>query len=48
LGTTAGTSDQIERLRAEGLAALAAAKNESALLDAKGRFSARRARSLRY
>ncbi|MBE0602290.1 MAG: phenylalanine--tRNA ligase subunit alpha, partial [Deltaproteobacteria bacterium] len=34
----AGTSDQIERLRAEGLAALAAARNESDLLDAKGRF----------
>lgn len=38
MGTSAGTSDQIERLRAEGLAALAAARNESDLLDAKGRF----------
>jgi phenylalanyl-tRNA synthetase alpha chain len=34
----AGTSDQIERLRKEGLEALAAARNESDLLEAKGRF----------
>ncbi len=34
----AGTSDQIERLREEGLAVLSAARNESDLLDAKGRF----------
>ena len=33
-----GTSAQIERLRSEGLAALAAARSESELLDAKGRF----------
>ncbi len=33
-----GTSDQIARLREEGLAALAAARSESDLLDAKGRF----------
>jgi len=34
----AGTSDQIARLREEGLAVLSAARNESDLLDAKGRF----------
>ncbi|MBP2675118.1 MAG: phenylalanyl-tRNA synthetase, alpha subunit [Deltaproteobacteria bacterium] len=34
----AGTSEQIEQLRAEGLAALASARNESDLLEAKGRF----------
>jgi phenylalanyl-tRNA synthetase alpha chain len=34
----AGTSGQIERLLAEGLSALSAARNESDLLDAKGRF----------
>jgi phenylalanyl-tRNA synthetase alpha chain len=33
-----GTSDPIARLREEGLAALAAARNESELLEAKGRF----------
>jgi phenylalanyl-tRNA synthetase alpha chain len=33
-----GTSEQIARLREEGLAALAAARNESDLLEAKGRF----------
>ncbi len=32
------TSGQIERLRQEGLAALAAARSESELLEAKGRF----------
>ena len=34
----AGTSEQIERLRTEGLEALAAARNESELLEVKGRF----------
>jgi phenylalanyl-tRNA synthetase alpha chain len=33
-----GTSEQIARLREEGLAALAGARNESDLLEAKGRF----------
>ena len=33
-----GTSAQIERLRDEGLAAIAASRSESELLDAKGRF----------
>ncbi len=33
-----GTPERIERLRSEGLAALAAARNESELLDAKGRY----------
>jgi phenylalanyl-tRNA synthetase alpha chain len=33
-----GTSEQIERLREEGLAALAAARTESELLETKGRF----------
>jgi len=33
-----GTTEQIARLREEGLAALAAARNESELLTAKGRF----------
>ena len=33
-----GTSERIARLREEGLAALAAARSESDLLDAKGRF----------
>jgi phenylalanyl-tRNA synthetase alpha chain len=33
-----GTSEQIERLREEGLAALAAARSQSGLLEAKGRF----------
>ena len=34
----AETSDQIKRLRSEGLEVLAAARNESDLLEAKGRF----------
>jgi phenylalanyl-tRNA synthetase alpha chain len=33
-----GTSERIERLREEGLAALTAARSESDLLDAKGRY----------
>ncbi|HEX2720305.1 MAG TPA: phenylalanine--tRNA ligase subunit alpha, partial [Candidatus Deferrimicrobium sp.] len=33
-----GTSEQITRLREEGMAAIAAARSESDLLDAKGRF----------
>ena len=33
-----GTSERISRLREEGVAALAAARNESGLLEAKGRF----------
>jgi phenylalanyl-tRNA synthetase alpha chain len=33
-----GTSEQIERLREEGLAVLAAARSESELLEAKGRY----------
>jgi phenylalanyl-tRNA synthetase alpha chain len=33
-----GTFEQIELLRQQGIAALAAANNESALLDAKGRY----------
>ena len=33
-----GTSEQITRLRVEGMAAIAAARSESDLLDAKGRF----------
>ena len=33
-----GTTEQIARLREEGLAALAGARNESDLLEAKGRF----------
>jgi phenylalanyl-tRNA synthetase alpha chain len=33
-----GTSERIERLRDEGLAVLAAARSESELLEAKGRF----------
>jgi len=42
-----GTSEQITRLREEGMAAIASARGESDLLEAKGRFFGKKAQSPR-